>query len=151
MIPRRGESSTERMKIPTPLRPLLLAIQAATSEKISHPMTISTSLSSRASGAQAAPRHLCSCEWILTGPRQCREGAAGICAAKTRGPHFRHVAELRQYRAAVEEAARRAGELSAAREEWIGWARAKADWIDPLIPTSDVILDALNGKRPGYW
>jgi len=44
-----------------------------------------------------------------------------------------------------------AGELSAAREEWIAWARAKADWIDPLVQVRDVILDAPEPKRPGYW
>lgn len=64
---------------------------------------------------------------------------------------FRRAAELREYIAAVEEAARRAGELSAAREEWIAWARAKADWIDPLVQVRDVILDAPEPKRPGYW
>lgn len=35
--------------------------------------------------------------------------------------------------------------------EWIAWARAKADWLDPLIEVCDTILDAPQPKRPGYW
>ena len=34
--------------------------------------------------------------------------------------------------------------------EWLAWARAKADWLDPLIEVSDPILDAPEPKRPGY-
>lgn len=72
-------------------------------------------------------------------------------ALRREAVRFRRAAELRQYIAAVDEAARRAGELSAAREEWIAWARAKADWIDPLVQVSDVILDAPEPKRPDCW
>lgn len=35
--------------------------------------------------------------------------------------------------------------------DWLAWARAKADWLDPLVLVSDVILDAPEPKRPGYW
>jgi len=74
-----------------------------------------------------------------------------VGALRSEAARFRRAAELRQYIAAVEEAARRTGELSAARMEWIAWARAKADWIDPLVQVSDVILDAPEPRRPGYW
>lgn len=64
---------------------------------------------------------------------------------------FRRARELRDYIAAVEDAARRAGELSPERLEWIDWARAKADWIDPLNRISDVVLDSPEPKRPSLW
>lgn len=64
---------------------------------------------------------------------------------------FRRASELRDYIAAVEEAARRAGEMLPERLEWITWARAKADWVDPLNHISDLILDAPEPKRPSLW
>jgi hypothetical protein len=36
-------------------------------------------------------------------------------------------------------------------DDWLLWARAKADWLDPVILVSDPILDAPEPKRPSYW
>jgi hypothetical protein len=59
--------------------------------------------------------------------------------------------KLRAYISAVENEARIAGEISAELSNWLLWARAKADWLDPLVTVSDPILDAPEPKRPGYW
>lgn len=74
--------------------------------------------------------------------RRCEDERRRVGALRRDAVRFRRATELREYIAAVEEAARRAGELSAAREEWIAWARAKAGWIDRLVQISDEILDA---------
>lgn len=58
---------------------------------------------------------------------------------------------LRSFADAVETAARLVGDLSADKVTWLAWARAKADWLDPLIQVSDPILDAPEPKRPGYY
>lgn len=58
---------------------------------------------------------------------------------------------LREFIAAVEDRARHDGELTAERQQWIDWARAKADWIDPLVRRSDPILDAPEPEAPRYW
>lgn len=58
---------------------------------------------------------------------------------------------LRAYADAVEQRAVANGELAPEVEDWLAWARAKADWLDPLIQVSDPILDAPEPKRPGYW
>lgn len=58
---------------------------------------------------------------------------------------------LRAYIEAVERQALNNGGATAAVVEWAAWARAKADWLDPLIDVCDPILDAPQPKRPGYW
>lgn len=60
---------------------------------------------------------------------------------------------LRSYADAVERRAQDEGELRGELIEWLAWARAKADWLDPHVPVCDVILDAPEPKRPGwrYW
>jgi len=40
--------------------------------------------------------------------------------------------------------------LSAEQSEWLAWARAKADWLNPLVKVSDPILDAPEPNKPGY-
>ncbi len=52
---------------------------------------------------------------------------------------------------AVEQDALAAGVLSSELANWIAWARQKADWINPLVHVSDIVLDAPPPKRPGYW
>lgn len=64
---------------------------------------------------------------------------------------WERAARLRSFADAVEAAARLAGDLSPDQIAWLAWARAKADWLDPLIQVSDPILDAPEPKRPGYW
>ncbi len=59
--------------------------------------------------------------------------------------------QLREYISVVEDRARRTGDLSPELTQWIDWARAKADWIDPLLHVSDIILDAPEPQHPGYW
>ena len=58
---------------------------------------------------------------------------------------------LREFIAAVEDRARQDGELTLEKQQWIEWARAKADWLDPLIRRSDPILDAPEPEAPSYW
>ena len=58
---------------------------------------------------------------------------------------------LRDFIAAVEDRARHDGEFTPEKQQWIEWARAKADWLDPLVRRSDPILDAPEPEAPGYW
>ena len=50
--------------------------------------------------------------------------------------------QLRRYADAVEQCRLSNGELDEDVRDWLLWTRAKADWLDPLIPVSDPILDA---------
>ena len=52
---------------------------------------------------------------------------------------------------AVEQAAKLKGELTDELVDWIGWARAKADWLDPMIRVSDIVLDAPEPEKPVHW
>lgn len=65
--------------------------------------------------------------------------------------NWERASKLRAYAAAVEEQAKAEGLLSDDLVEWLAWARAKADWLDPLILVSDAILDAPEPKKPGLW
>ena len=58
---------------------------------------------------------------------------------------------LREFIAAVENRARRNSELTPEKQQWIEWANAKADWLDPLVRRSDPILDTPEPKAPSYW
>ena len=58
---------------------------------------------------------------------------------------------LREFIATVEDRARQNGELTPEKQQWIEWASAKADWLDPLVRRSDPILDAPEPQRPSYW
>ncbi len=58
---------------------------------------------------------------------------------------------LRNYADAAERHATEAGGVSAEHATWLAWARAKADWLDPFVQVSDLILDAPEPKRPGFW
>lgn len=58
---------------------------------------------------------------------------------------------LREYIAAVEYRAQHDGELTPEKQQWIDWATAKADWIDPLVRCRDPILDAPEPEAPSYW
>jgi hypothetical protein len=65
--------------------------------------------------------------------------------------NWERAARIRAYAAAVEDKARATGELSEMEMDWLTWAQAKADCMDPLIQVSDPILDAPERKKPGYW
>jgi hypothetical protein len=45
------------------------------------------------------------------------------------------------------------GNCTPETKEWLEWARAKADWVDPLVHVSDVILDRPKPRNPDryYW
>ncbi len=64
--------------------------------------------------------------------------------------NWERAARLRDYANAVEKQAAATGGPSAEQVDWLSWARAKADWLDPLVPVSDPILDAPEPKRPGF-
>lgn len=59
--------------------------------------------------------------------------------------------KLRAYVNAVEEEAKRNGGVDNELADWLAWARAKADGLDPLTQISDPILGAPEPKRPSYW
>lgn len=56
---------------------------------------------------------------------------------------------LREYIAGVEANALTADRLTPTLVEWLGWARTKADWLDPRQQVCDVILDAPLPTDPG--
>ncbi|GAB1394670.1 hypothetical protein MASR1M60_28340 [Rhodocyclaceae bacterium] len=66
--------------------------------------------------------------------------------------NYERASRLRVYADAVEQNALASPDgLTEVTRNWLAWARAKADWLDPLIKVSDPILDAPEPKRPGYW
>lgn len=64
---------------------------------------------------------------------------------------WERAARLRAYADAVEQQALGNGEIPEELREWLSWARSKADWLDPLVPVCDPILDAPKPAKPGYW
>jgi hypothetical protein len=64
---------------------------------------------------------------------------------------MRRANDLRELITAFEEHARRDGEYTAEKQHWVAWAKAKADWVDPLVRRSDPILDAPEPEAPDYW
>jgi hypothetical protein len=58
---------------------------------------------------------------------------------------------LREFIAAVEDRALRNGDLMSEKRQWIEWANAKAEWLDPLVQRADPILDSPEPKAPSYW
>ena len=71
---------------------------------------------------------------------------------ETEVSNWERAARLRVYADLVEQRAKAQAPISGEVEAWLAWARAKADWLDPLVLVSDPILDAPEPKRPpGYW
>lgn len=65
--------------------------------------------------------------------------------------NFDRAGRLRAYADAVEQNALVSPDgLTNEIRDWLAWARAKADWLDPLVMVSDPILDAPEPKKPGY-
>lgn len=58
---------------------------------------------------------------------------------------------VRRFADVVEQRRLSEGMLTENVREWLAWARAKADWLDPLVLVSDQILDAPEPKKPGYF
>lgn len=68
--------------------------------------------------------------------------------------NFEKAQRLRRYADALELKSLAApGGCMPEAKEWLEWARAKADWIDPLIQVSDIILDRPKPMNPDryYW
>lgn len=68
--------------------------------------------------------------------------------------NFEKAQRLRRYADALELKSLAApGGCIPEAKEWLEWARAKADWIDPLIQVSDIILDRPKPRNPDryYW
>ncbi|RJG04441.1 hypothetical protein D3878_14555 [Noviherbaspirillum sedimenti] len=65
--------------------------------------------------------------------------------------NWERAARLRGYIAAREQ--KLITDMGARPEhaDWIAWALAKADWLDPMMQVCDTILDAPEPKRPGYY
>ncbi len=70
---------------------------------------------------------------------------------ETSATNWERAARLRAFADAMEVQAKAGGNLSAERNDWLAWVRAKADWLDPLVLVSDSILDAPEPKRPSFW
>lgn len=64
---------------------------------------------------------------------------------------YRKAEMLRRYIDAFEANASRDGPLTPEDRTWVEWTRAKADWIDPFVKASDVVLDAPAPKQPWAW
>ncbi|MCY1298668.1 hypothetical protein D9M70_481640 [compost metagenome] len=58
---------------------------------------------------------------------------------------------IRAYLHAMERCAVQAGGLSDAQQQYLAWARAKADWLDPLIRAPDELLDRRIDIPPPGW
>jgi len=68
--------------------------------------------------------------------------------------NFDRAKRLRAYADQVEQHARVTPDgITQKIKEWLDWARAKADWIDPLVEVSDRVLDAPKPRNPDryYW
>lgn len=64
--------------------------------------------------------------------------------------NWERACSLRRYIEAVEHQALANDGLTEELVEWATWARAKADWLDPLIDVCDPILDAPLPKRSSF-
>jgi hypothetical protein len=51
---------------------------------------------------------------------------------------------LRNYIQEVEKQAIETNALTAEKQEWLAWARSKADWYDPFVEKKDELLDTYN-------
>lgn len=65
--------------------------------------------------------------------------------------NWERAARLRSYIAAREQSLIAEAGTSPKHEDWIAWALAKADWLDPMMQVCDPILDAPEPKSPGYY
>lgn len=65
--------------------------------------------------------------------------------------NWERASRLRAFIDAKESQACALGDIPEEQAQWFAWARAKADWLDPLIAVSDVVLDAPQPKNPNRW
>lgn len=70
---------------------------------------------------------------------------------ETAASNWERARRIRGYVEAFEQDAHMRSDYSLELKQWVAWARAKADWLDPLIVVSDPILDAPEPKPPGYF
>ena len=67
---------------------------------------------------------------------------------------YERAQRLRAYADVLERnASGMAGGIPSETKAWLEWAKAKADWVDPLVQVSDIILDRPKPRNPdrGYW
>ncbi|MDT4878053.1 hypothetical protein FQZ97_1136220 [compost metagenome] len=67
---------------------------------------------------------------------------------------WQRAARVRAYLAAFEQQARNGVGMSAEQQQYLAWAQAKADWLDPLVEAADPLLDLLievPPREPGEW
>lgn len=89
--------------------------------------------------------------YLFVSERRARE-VEGFERLETDAGRWERASRLRVYADAVERKAIADGALFADVIEWLAWARAKADWMDPTMKICDAILDAPEPKHPGhYW
>lgn len=76
---------------------------------------------------------------------------AGFSQLEAEALQYEQAVRIRTFIAAVRAQYADATEVPADVLEWLDWASQKADWVDPLVQCSDVILDAPAMKEPGRW
>lgn len=76
--------------------------------------------------------------------------AARFKSLEVDATNWERAVKLRMFADAFERNASAAGSLSEEQTNWLAWTRAKADWLDPFVLVSDVILDAPEPRRPLY-
>lgn len=77
----------------------------------------------------------------------------GLFQAATR---FQKAQYLRNFIQEFEDYAIKSNSLNPEKQEWINWAKEKADWYDPFIEKevpllSDIDRDTLKPKKKSYW
>jgi len=77
----------------------------------------------------------------------------GLFQAATR---FQKAQHLRNFIQEFEDYAIKSNTLNPEKQEWINWAKEKADWYDPFIEKevpllSDIDRDTLKPKKRNYW
>ncbi|MCD2514705.1 hypothetical protein LQ564_00075 [Massilia sp. G4R7] len=70
---------------------------------------------------------------------------------ETQALNWERAERIREFLKAFEQRKVAESSLTQDDEEWLSWAHAKANWLDPLISVSDLILDAPEPKKPGYY
>ena len=78
-------------------------------------------------------------------------GATRFQSLEVQATNWERAERIRRFVDVVEQRRLSEGMLTEDVQEWLTWARAKADWLDPLVLVSDPILDAPEPKKPGYY
>lgn len=76
---------------------------------------------------------------------------AAFQALEQEATKWERATRLRAYIRAAEKNTQEMGTISSQLQDWLAWARAKADWLDPFVLICDAILDAPEPKPPHHW